>query len=181
MNHNCLFISLKPGEERKKLEEEKGIIMRFVIGHRWDFIWVQSSFRWKFTFLYSANMKKPVSYGLCFNKLLRCKQLDEAFCCLGLYSPDTSFIVYNLIASYIVFSTWSGILLNFLPIQLTVLPQGVSLIGLLKQKAESTVTFWGWYYPQSFSLSALCIYVLFDKSIHTRVFFPATLVFCFDF
>lgn len=29
--------TLKLGEKRKKLEEEKGIIIRFVIGHRWDF------------------------------------------------------------------------------------------------------------------------------------------------
>ena len=175
MNHYWFFICLKPGEERKKLEEEKGIIMRFVIGHRWV-LYLTSK-------LVYVEVHFSVSCGLCFNKLLRYKQLDEAFCCLGLYSPDTSFIVfvYNLIASYIVFSTWSGILLNFLPIQLTVLPQGVSLIGLLRQKTESMVTFWGWYYPQSCSLSALCIYVLFDKSIHTRVFFPATLVYCFDF
>lgn len=27
---------LKTGDKRKKLEEEKGIVMRFVIGHRFD-------------------------------------------------------------------------------------------------------------------------------------------------
>jgi hypothetical protein len=31
-----LFLMLKTGDKRKKLEEEKGIVIRFVIGHRWD-------------------------------------------------------------------------------------------------------------------------------------------------
>jgi len=30
---DSLMITLKTGEKRKKLEEEKGIIIRFVIGH----------------------------------------------------------------------------------------------------------------------------------------------------
>lgn len=32
-----LLTTWKIGEKRKKLEEEKGIIVRFVIGHRWVF------------------------------------------------------------------------------------------------------------------------------------------------
>lgn len=31
-----LFLMSKTGDKRKKLEEEKGIVIRFVIGHRWD-------------------------------------------------------------------------------------------------------------------------------------------------
>lgn len=31
----CLLKKTELGEKRKKLEEEKGIIVRFVIGHRW--------------------------------------------------------------------------------------------------------------------------------------------------
>ena len=35
MSYDCFFWNTwKIGEKRKKLEEEKGIIIRFVIGHR---------------------------------------------------------------------------------------------------------------------------------------------------
>lgn len=36
MSYDCFFWNIwEIGEKRKKLEEEKGIIIRFVIGHRW--------------------------------------------------------------------------------------------------------------------------------------------------
>jgi hypothetical protein len=40
LNNRHYIILLKIGEKRKKLEEEKGIIIRFVIGHRWKYTMV---------------------------------------------------------------------------------------------------------------------------------------------
>jgi len=78
--------------ERQKLEEEKGIIIRFVIGHRWDFL--------IFTFRYCCAFLLLIILLRLFSHDLR-----TLFCGLTikLYPTDNCITLYYLFLVQVVF------------------------------------------------------------------------------